>query len=298
MRDWSTVVANRSGSFPDVLAINSSGASSPDGTEFIAAYINNGIFGPTQALMDYAGLTPDGVTEAAGVSQLLEAIRLGHGIGPGKYVQWGLNDDPSVTGDRVLLLSEQGVNIVTYADLDSVAWIGGNTAAQIAAEAAGEKFYRSSDAGGTTGDAAGPYLQLPPQPHPTFFKTYSEANGDFTISGPAGYVTRDSEITVFRVGTLWHGLIRLTLDMTATSSSSINITGVTFPGTASNSQAIPCQAVVSTVQDCRAMANGGTNTISFAGTSTFSRFALAGIVIFASQPTFADNFNIPWGITY
>ena len=63
------------------------------------------------------------------------------------------------TGDSTALflshdsVKVQGVLVATYADLDRETWIGGNTAAQVAAAAAGEKFYRSSDAGGATGDA-------------------------------------------------------------------------------------------------------------------------------------------------
>jgi len=155
MKDWAAVQSFKSGTFPDVLAINSTGSGTQDGTEYIAEQINNGIFGPTQALMDYASLTPDGVTEAAGASQLLEAMRLGHAIGPGLYVQWGKFDDPSVTGDRVLLLSNQGVLIASFQDLVDACYVGdgNNPTAPF--------FYKSVLADGLTRNTAGPFFILP-----------------------------------------------------------------------------------------------------------------------------------------
>lgn len=147
------------GVFPDAEADNSTGAATQDGFEFIAEYINNSIIGPQQAIMDYAGLTPDGVTEAAGASQMIEAWGKAFGVGPGRGVTWWLDDGPAVTGDRVLLLTGQGVLIASYVELDAVVYVGdGNNAA---VEAGGGFFYRSSDAGGATPDIAGPYLQLP-----------------------------------------------------------------------------------------------------------------------------------------
>ena len=171
------------GVFPDTVADNSTGASTADGFEFIAEYINNSIIGPQQAMMDYAGLTPDGVTESASASQMIEAIQKGNAVGPGWVHRRDIFDSPAVNGDRSLILSEQGVLIATYPELDAATWIGGNTAAQVAAAAAGGKYYRSSDAGGAVGDAAGPYIQLPAQPEPTFLKQYTGiAAADFTVN--------------------------------------------------------------------------------------------------------------------
>jgi len=155
MKTWEAIQTFISGVFPNAVAINSTGAGTQDGTEYIAEQINNGLFGPTQALMDYASLTPDGVTEAAGASQLLEAIRLGHGIGPGIYKQWGKFDDPSVTGDRVLLLSGQGILIASFTALVSACYVGdGNNATALF-------FYKSVLADGVTRDIAGPFFILP-----------------------------------------------------------------------------------------------------------------------------------------
>ncbi len=159
MKDNAAIQTYSSGAFPNVVAINSTGAATQDGTEYIAEQINNGMFGWMQALMDYASLTPDGVIEAAGASQILEAIQKGFGVGPGKLVGWFLDDDPSVTGDRVLLLQEQGILIASYTELVTATYVGDGNNATV--HAGGGKFYKSSDAAGTTPDIAGPYLQLP-----------------------------------------------------------------------------------------------------------------------------------------
>jgi len=150
------------GTFPDAVADNSSGVATADGFEFIAEWINNSVIGNQQDWMNYAGLTPNGVTESDGFSQVREAVQLGHGIGPGKAVIWLLDDDPSVTGDRVLLLEGQGVLIASYPLLDAVSWVGDAGGTHNAAvKTGGGFFYRSSDAAGTTPNAVGPYLQLP-----------------------------------------------------------------------------------------------------------------------------------------
>jgi len=165
MKDWAAVQAFKSGVFPDVLAINSTGAATQDGTEYIAEQINNGMFGPTQAMMDYAagGTNPDvgtvgvpnGVTEAAGFSQLIEAMHKGFGIGPGVYKPYGKFLDPSVTGDRILLLSGQGVLIASFPELVAATYVGdgNNPTAPF--------FYKSVLADGLTRDTAGPFFILP-----------------------------------------------------------------------------------------------------------------------------------------
>lgn len=148
-----------SGAHPDALAINSTGTATQDGTEFIAEYLNNFVLGPWQALFDYASITPNGVTEAAGASQWLTSIEKGFAVGPGKFVGWFGDDVPAVSGDRILLLQGQGVLISSYTELDAVVYVGdGNNAA---VGAGGGAFYRSSDSGGATPHLSGPYLQLP-----------------------------------------------------------------------------------------------------------------------------------------
>jgi hypothetical protein len=153
------IFAFLSGVHPDALAINSTGAATQDGTEFIAEYLNNFVLGPWQALFDYASITPNGVSEAAGASQWLASIEKGFAVGPGKLVGWFIDDTPAVSGDRVLLLQGQGVLISTYGPLDAKVYVG--NAANAAVAAGGGAFYRSSDSGGAVPDIAGPYLQLP-----------------------------------------------------------------------------------------------------------------------------------------
>ena len=153
--DAAVVYVNKTGTNPDVLAINATGPSATDGTEFIAAMINNYMFGPQQALLGHAGLSPDGITEAAGTAQTIEAIQKGFGVGPGMGVTWWLNDDPATTGHRVLLLNGQVITIASYQDLVDATYVGdGNNATASA-------FYKTSDVGGTIRDTAGPFFVLP-----------------------------------------------------------------------------------------------------------------------------------------
>lgn len=160
---------NISGTHPNALLIDASGVGTTDGSEYAALPQNDGWDSVSQAIMAYmaggtnaptgtAG-TPNGVSEAAAVSQIIQALQLSNGVGPGKGVIWFGDDDPSVTGDRVLLLQGQGVLIASYPDLDAKVYVG-NTANPTVA-AGGGKFYRSSDSGGATPNTAGPYLQLP-----------------------------------------------------------------------------------------------------------------------------------------
>ena len=170
-KDYNTVVAFSNGvASPGNLAINSTGAGTQDGTEIIAEQANNTTWSIGQAPMAYAaGGTNtslsgspgifDGVIDESGASQWLEAMQKGVGAGPGIGQLWWLNDDPSVTGHRVLLLQGQGVLIATYPDLDAAVYVGDGNNATVAA--GGGFFYRSSDAPGATPNIAGPYLQLP-----------------------------------------------------------------------------------------------------------------------------------------
>ncbi len=62
-----TFVNTNGAAFPNTEGKNATGPSATDGTEFVKAMIDNYMFGPQQALIDYAGLTPDGFAEAAGI---------------------------------------------------------------------------------------------------------------------------------------------------------------------------------------------------------------------------------------
>lgn len=72
MKDYSTI-PNTSGSFPDVVSQNATGPGETDGTPYIKQVIDD-LWGARQALMDYAGLTPNGSQETSSNSQFLQAI--------------------------------------------------------------------------------------------------------------------------------------------------------------------------------------------------------------------------------
>jgi hypothetical protein len=144
--------------FPDTAAVNASGPSATDGTEFVKLMIDD-IWGRNQATMNYAGLVPDGVTEADGTAQMIEVLQKGFGAPPGAIIEWANAVDPAVSGHRAILLQGQGVLIASFPDLDAAVYVGdGNNAA---VHAGGGKFYRASDSAGTTPNIAGPYLILP-----------------------------------------------------------------------------------------------------------------------------------------
>lgn len=155
MIDYESVFVNTNDvAFPDTEAINSSGGGGLDGTEFIKEFVND-IWGFNQALMDYAGLAPNGFDEAAGASQRIEALIKGMGIGPGIGVTWWIDDDPAIAGYRVLLLEGQGILRSNYQDLDNKVYVGDG------ANGTAAEFYHADDAAGTIRNIAGIYLILP-----------------------------------------------------------------------------------------------------------------------------------------
>jgi hypothetical protein len=153
MKDFSTI-PNTSGAYPDVVSINCTGPSTTDGTPYIKAFIDNG-FGWKQAVMNHAGLTPNGTTEADGASQILTAIQ-NITIGPGCVVAWmGDDADPGTLGRRMIQLNGQGVLVASYPELDAVTWVG------IGNNPTASSFYRADDAAGTIRNVSGAYLILP-----------------------------------------------------------------------------------------------------------------------------------------
>lgn len=140
-------------SFPDTLGKNATGPAATDGTEFVKLFIDD-LWGARQALMDYSGLTPDSVTEAPDTAQVLEAWRRAFG-GPGEVVQYMKNDDPSVNGDRILLLNGQGVLRASFPLLDAATYVGDGDNASASA------FFRADDAAGTSRNIVGIYIILP-----------------------------------------------------------------------------------------------------------------------------------------
>lgn len=312
---------NVSGTFPNALMIDASGAGLTDGSEFAALPLNDGWEPFSQAVMSYASGVqlqniptgsvgvPNGVSDSVGLSQVFEALQRSIGNGPGNYTLWGNELDPSVTGDRVLLLAEQGVLIATYPALDAANWIGGDTAAQIAAEAAGQKFYRSSDAGGATGNAAGPYLQLPPQ-NPTFLKQYLGDGTDFTVT-EANWTTNRAAGVYYLTS---DGAHRLILDIGGVFASGtvnikqLTISGITFKNVAGHNQPVNlCDQELqgrAADQFTAAYAILNNNIINILASSAidFSSgsglWSLSGNFELDSKPTWADDFIYQWGIRY
>jgi hypothetical protein len=154
MIDYAATFTNYTGSFPNIAAQNVTAPGAGDGTEFVAALVND-IWGRAQALLDYAGLTPDGVQEAPDTAQILTALSKGYGIGPGIGVIYWKNGTPAANGDRVILLQGQVITIASYPLLAAAVYVGD------ANNATAPAFYKTSDAGGTTRSTSGTYMVMP-----------------------------------------------------------------------------------------------------------------------------------------
>jgi len=147
--------------FPQTAAKMATGAGATDGTQFIDLFIDD-LWGARQALMAYAGLTPDTVPEAWNASQHLDALKKSFGW-PGEVVAWcgstnftGFGSDSELAnGIKLMLLAGQGILRATYADLDAAVYCGNS------ANPTASAFYHADDAAGTSRNTAGVYLILP-----------------------------------------------------------------------------------------------------------------------------------------
>jgi hypothetical protein len=154
MLAYEDIVTNATGTFPDTTAQNVSVPGAGDGTEFVAAVLDD-TWGFHQALLAYAGITPDDVTEAAGTSQMVEALKkcFGH---PGEVVMWhGVEDDPYAEfGCKLIPLEGQCIAVADYPDLVEAVYVGdGNNATY-------PLYYRCDNSNGTVRNTAGVYLKL------------------------------------------------------------------------------------------------------------------------------------------
>lgn len=123
------------------------------GTPFEEDLVNDW-FGFQQELLDKAGITPSGNPDEVDDSDIYDAIRLTSGH-PGLCVPAFLSVDPATIGLRVLYLDGTTVTAADYPDLVAATYVGdGNNATA-------EAFIKTSDAGGTTPNVAGPYFLLP-----------------------------------------------------------------------------------------------------------------------------------------
>lgn len=159
MQDYAATFTNFSGAFPDILAINASGPSATDGTEFVANMINDSMWGVMQMILNRAGLNPDGVLESDSASQIKEALQKGFGAPVGVPTQWHIDDDPGTSGHRALLLNGQGILRANYTELDAACYVGDGNNAAVAA--AGGGYFRADNSDGTSPNIAGIYLILP-----------------------------------------------------------------------------------------------------------------------------------------
>lgn len=159
MLDLANILLNKLGVYPDALMINSTGAATADGSELIAELFNDQMVGINQAYMEHAGLVPNGVTEAQGLSQMITAMQKGFNVGPGFPVLWWGNQDPSVTGHRFFLCQGQGVLVSSAPEMAAQVYVGdGNNGT---AQAAGAPFFKSSLADGSNPVDGGAFIILP-----------------------------------------------------------------------------------------------------------------------------------------
>jgi hypothetical protein len=140
-------------SFPNTAGVNVSAPSAGDGTEFKALLINDH-WGARQALMDYAGLSPNGSSESATNSQFLTALK--NALSPvGMVIMSHAKNDPATLGQRLLELNGQGILRANYTELDSVCYVGDGR------NSSAEYYYRATDSGGSSRSTTGAYLILP-----------------------------------------------------------------------------------------------------------------------------------------
>lgn len=168
MQDYAVAFTNSSGAFPDILAVNASGPSATDGTEFKANMINDSMWGVMQMLLNLAAMTPNGVVESDSASQVKEALWKGFGAPPGVITEWNLAQDPGTTGHRALLLNGQGILKANYPTLDDGTvsgppvqgvYVGDTLNSNVAA--AGGAYFRADNADGSSPSITGAYLILP-----------------------------------------------------------------------------------------------------------------------------------------
>lgn len=196
MIDYVASFINTDGvAFPDTQAVNVSAPGAGDGTEFVALMVND-IWGRAQATLDYAGLTPDGVTEAPDTAQFLEAIGKGFGVGPGMGVIYWKNGTPAANGDRVLLLQGQTIEIASYPLLAAAVYVGdGNNATAPA-------FYKTSDTPGTIRDTGGAYMVLPDTRAVSLKGTGNQTINARVKSGPAFGAVEEDRFQGWQLGAL------------------------------------------------------------------------------------------------
>jgi hypothetical protein len=152
---WPTQTLAPTVDYPYGLAQNITTPGDGTGTPFVADLVND-LWGLQQELVQRAGITPSGVPDHAGDSDVFNAMRRTCGY-PGLIVPCATYADPATLGLRLLELDGSGILIASYPDLVTACYIGDANNADANADA----FYKSSDAAGTSRTTAGPYMKLP-----------------------------------------------------------------------------------------------------------------------------------------
>jgi hypothetical protein len=176
MKDYkSTYGSLVTGSFPNTVAKNASGPGATDGTPYSADFIDD-LWGARQDLLAAVGMTPDGIAEAAGSSQFLEAFRRGAGLPPGIIIHSVMSPARQALM-RMLPLEGQLVPVDVYDRLTDAVWAGASTNGTVPA------FYRCRTA--KTRDAAGTHLYLPDAR--AMFLRGAGVNSEHLAAGDAPY---------------------------------------------------------------------------------------------------------------
>jgi hypothetical protein len=125
--------------FPNGKGVNSSGGGATDGYAYIASSVSvNETAGFFQAVLNRAGMIPNGITEAAGASQVLDGILNIICAQPGLVIKWGYNDDPAVLGMKAALLQGDLLLASAYPKLVANMWVGSGL------NATANAFYRTN----------------------------------------------------------------------------------------------------------------------------------------------------------
>ena len=178
---FENMVTNRTGTFPNTVAKNASGAGATDGTEYVASIVSD-LWGFWQDILAQATMTPSGVAEvaaatgaaAAGTAQqkrmalemkfgapgelVFDCIAPGSGTYGSQSMAWGAaagGPPARYQYRRVIACAGQTVAIASYPDLAAAIYCGD------ANNATADYGYKSSDAGGATHSTSGTYITLP-----------------------------------------------------------------------------------------------------------------------------------------
>lgn len=117
-------------------------------------------------------------------------------------------------------------------------------------------------------------------------KQYSEADGDFTVTGTNWTTTRAVAVPYKTSEGIW----RMTLNIQGTFSSGVTSETLTISGVTFKSSFFQALAVENTFNDgVRSRANGGGGTLDIGGNSSSSNWRVSGDVELDSQPTWAED---------